>query len=249
MHIPRTLFSLTLVLVLVGCASTSGGVQTGQQIQKELKLPEYNGPKATLAVADCEDKAGNTFEIKRDDGTVSKVSTSEITGGVEDMLITALVNSGRFQVLETQSLGALERERGYSGEGEDRLGGADLVLACAITEFAPNASGGGVGAIVGGLLGGGGVKESKAALDIRLVDAQTRSIVTAFSAEGKARDFGGLVGGGLGAGAGAGLGAFQNTPIDAALREAVIHIVRETAQATPRKYFQPDQQTSGSDTQ
>jgi hypothetical protein len=47
-----------LTIIVVGCATTAT-VQSGEDIQRELELPEYNGPKAPVAVGPCEDRSGS----------------------------------------------------------------------------------------------------------------------------------------------------------------------------------------------
>ncbi|MBP7217140.1 MAG: hypothetical protein KBA46_07665, partial [Candidatus Omnitrophica bacterium] len=134
-------------------------------------LPPYSGPKARVAVADFDVKAAQ--------------ATYEIGSGLREMLVTALMNSSRFSVLERQALGAVmqEQELAISGAAQQGMGGpqrgkiktADLIVTAAVTEFEPHASGGragigGGGGIGAGILGGvigGGLNKAHMALDLR----------------------------------------------------------------------------------
>lgn len=227
--------------VLVACAS--GGVTTGEEIQLEMNLPEYTGPKATIAVGTCDDRSGGAANLKigEGDGAIAYSFTSEVGDGMADMFITGLLNTDRFRVLESRDIGALEREQEFHGEGaQGQMVGADLLVTCAVTSVEANAGGlaggliGAVGSVVG--IGGGGLKKSTVVLDIRLVDARTREILTAFSADGTATDAA-VVGGVLGGSAGGGLGAYSNTPIEGAVKKAILKASEHLALNTPERYF------------
>src|SRR5512137_2911706 len=74
-------------------------------------FPPYSGPKARIAVADFEVKAAK--------------ATYEIGTGLKEMLVTALMNSNRFRVVERQVLNALmqEQELAASGAAQQGAGG------------------------------------------------------------------------------------------------------------------------------
>lgn len=225
--------------LLVGCAS--GGITTGEEIKEEMELPPYSGPKAALAVGPCEDKSGGAanFAIEHDGGTKEFAFTSEVGRGMADMFVTGLLNTDRFRVLETGAIEALEQEQAYAGEeAQGKMAAADLLVTCAVTSVEPDAGGvaGAFGDIVGGVLGIGGLEKSSVALDIRLVDVETREILTAFQAEGTATDAA-VAGAVFGGGAAGGLGAFSNTPIEGAVKEAILKAAEHLALNTPEEYF------------
>jgi curli biogenesis system outer membrane secretion channel CsgG len=144
-------------------------------------LPPYSGPKARIAVADFEVKAAK--------------ATGEIGSGLREMLVTAMINSSRFSVLERQALKAVmqEQELSASGAAGQGIGGpqrgkiktADLIVTAAVTEFEPKASGGAAGigggaGVGGGILGGvlgGALNKAHMALDIRIVDTSTSEVL------------------------------------------------------------------------
>lgn len=205
------------------------------------QAPPYSGPKARIAVADFDVKAAR--------------AGSEIGPGLREMLVTALMNNGRFSVVERQVLKAAMQEQELAASGAAQGGGpqrgqiktADLIITAAVTEFEPRASGGaggiGGGGIVGrGILGGGiggGIKNAHMALDIRIVDASTSEILASTRVQGSASDVAGGLGiGFLGSwGLGLGLAGYKNTPMEKAIRVCIIEAVNYITQIVPANYY------------
>jgi curli biogenesis system outer membrane secretion channel CsgG len=172
------------------------------------------------------------------------------------MLVTALVNSNRFAVVERQVLNAVMQEQELSSSGAAQPGSgpqrgnirtADLVVTAAVTEFEPQASGGragiggggGVGSgILGGLLGAA-LNKSHMALDLRIIDTSTSEVLAATRVQGQASDIsGGFFGGFMGSfGLGGGLSGYANTPMEKAIRICIIEAVRYIAQVIPANYY------------
>ncbi|MFH0913593.1 MAG: CsgG/HfaB family protein [Candidatus Omnitrophota bacterium] len=228
-----------LIAGLTGCASRA---KRGQ-VAGAAPLPAYAGDKARVAVADFEVKAAK--------------ATREIGSGVREMLVTALVNSKRFSVVERQELNAIKQEQqiaasadaqaGNSGPQKGKIKAADLIIAAAVTEFEPQTSGGragiggggGVGSgILGGLLGAA-LNKSHMALDIRIVDTATSEVLAATRVQGQASDVAGsIMGGFFGSwGLGTGLSGYANTPMEKAIRICIIEAVRYLSQTIPEKYY------------
>jgi len=232
-----------LVVALAGCASL---LQPTAQVDNNAgaaPLPPYSGPKARIAVADFDVKAAK--------------ATGEIGSGLREMLITALINSSRFSVLERQALNAVmqEQELSASGAAQQGIGGpqrgkiktADIIVTAAVTEFEPQASGGaagiggggGVGSgILGGLLGAA-LNKAHMALDIRIIDTSTSEVLAATRVQGQANDVAGAIGVGFlgGWGLGAGLSGYANTPMEKAIRICIIEAVRYISQVIPANYY------------
>jgi curli biogenesis system outer membrane secretion channel CsgG len=237
---------MILVFGICGCASFDAMMQPTAQVDNTAgapPLPPYSGPKARIAVADFDVKAAK--------------ATGQIGTGLREMLVTALINSSRYSVLERQALSAVmqEQELSASGAAQQGAGGpqrgkiktADLIITAAVTEFEPEASGGsagiggggGVGSgILGGLLGAS-LNKAHMALDIRIVDASTSEVLAATRVQGQATDVSGMAGlGFLGSWAlGAGLGGYANTPMEKAIRICIIEAVRYISQTIPANYF------------
>jgi len=245
----KILFILAIGLLavnLIGCETLQQMTQPTAQVDNNAgaaPLPPYTGPKARIAVADFDVKAAK--------------ASNQIGSGLREMLVTAMVNSSRFSVLERQQLKALmqEQELSSSGAAQQGAGGpqrgqiktAELIITAAVTEFEPQASGGsagiggggGVGSgILGGLLGGS-LNKAHMALDIRIVDASTSEVLAATRVQGQATDInaGAMVGFFGGWGLGAGLSGYANTPMEKAIRVCIIEAVRYIAQTIPANYY------------
>lgn len=154
-------------------------------------LPEIPGPRRTVAVM--------KFTARHD--FLRQYGLSDVGGGLTAMLTTALVESGRFIVLERANLGDAfaEQELGASGlvtnESAARVGavtGAQWIVTGAVTEFSAVAKGRGFSIGLGGLGGFGGKRDklgvglspqSKRGIvgvDVRVIDAATSEVVAAF---------------------------------------------------------------------
>jgi curli biogenesis system outer membrane secretion channel CsgG len=224
-----------IALLGAGCATmpptaqvTSGG---GPGIAEAQAVP-YNGPKARITVSKFTDKSGK--------------GGWEVGQGMTDMLSTALFNSNRFIVLERGELGEVLKEQDLATQGRVKKGteapigeieGAELLVVGAITEFEPNASGGGLGLITGGFGAGIGVRMAHIAVDLRVIDAKTSRILAATTVEGKAQDIGGLAGIAVGGPLAVGLGGYSKTPMEKAVRLCLQTAVNFIAQQTPAQYY------------
>ncbi|MFH0827955.1 MAG: CsgG/HfaB family protein [Candidatus Omnitrophota bacterium] len=234
---------LCLVMPSLGCA----GLQPTAQVDNNAgtqAMPPYNGPKARIAVADFDVKAAKAY--------------GEIGSGLREMLVTALINSSRFRVMERQVLNAVMQEQqlgasgaaapGQTGAQRGQIKTADIIVTAAVTEFEPQASGGGGGLGGGGTIGGslfgaiigGSMNKAHMALDLRIIDTSTSEVLAATRVQGQATDIaGGLFAGVLGSvPLGIGLGGYANTPMEKAIRVCIIEAVKYIAQVTPANYFQ-----------
>lgn len=239
------IFYGVLITGLIGCATLEQMTQPTATVDNTAgapALPPYSGPKARIAVADFDVKAAK--------------ASGEIGTGLREMLVTALINSNRFRVVERQVLDAVmkEQELAVSGAAQPATGPqrgqiktADLIITAAVTEFEPQASGGaggiggggGVGSgILGGLLGAA-LNKSHMALDIRIVDTSTSEVLAATRVQGQASDVsGGFIGGFLGGWAlGGGLSMYANTPMEKAIRICIIEAVKYISQTIPANYY------------
>ena len=259
------LIVVALVLMLAGCGpvgeaiqnpgqATTQTVSTSQQSIDQVQLEAYDGPKARVAVyrfTDQSAKGGGAYSSRT--GWYSR----EIGNGMADMLNDALLQSNRFIVLDRQSLQDVIMEQDLGASGRIRkdtaasigqIEGAELLIKGAITEFEPGAAGAQAGSafgafgLPGALIGGalGGVQQSHVAMIIQVVDAKTSRLLFSSTVEGKANDFnlGGFLGGFGGHFAGGGgLGVWQKTPVEKAIRIAIVNAVQELSKKTPKTYF------------
>jgi len=173
------------------------------------------------------------------------------------MLTDALLQSNRFIVLDRQTVKDVLQEQDLAASGRvskataasiGQIEGAELLVKGSVTEFELGSAGAGAGAglgvfgLPGAVLGGvlGGVRQSHVAMIIQVVDARTTRILFSTTVEGKANDFdlGGFLGGfgGVEEEFG-GLGTWQKTPVEKAIRVAIIQAVKELSNKTPPNYF------------
>ncbi|MDX1625915.1 MAG: CsgG/HfaB family protein [Wenzhouxiangellaceae bacterium] len=216
----------------------------------DAQADHYNGPKARIAVARFENKTASNM------GAAGWYSP-QIGDGMADMLTTALVNSGRYIVLERESLDTVLNEQDLGASGRIRqdtaapigeIEGAELLVVAAVTEFEGNAGGtsgriggGKVGRVFGALAGGS--RKAHMAIDLRVVDARTSRILAATSVEGEAKDFnlGGALGGYTGSySLGGALSSWKNTPREKALRAVIEGAVDYVISVTPPSMLRYD---------
>jgi curli biogenesis system outer membrane secretion channel CsgG len=140
---------------------------------------DMTGLKKRIAVFEFDDRSGWGHNI----GT-----------GLADMLITQLVKTEKFMVIERKELDQImaEQNLGLSGavtpQSAAQVGqiiGVELIVMGSVSEFGEKKSG--LGGSIGRLGIGGRVtkREARAVVDVRLVNTSTAEIVLAETAEGE----------------------------------------------------------------
>ena len=230
-----------IILHLSGCAGvTTTSVQTTEQSFSEAV--KYEGPKARIAVANFKCKAAKC--------------SGRIGAGIRDMLVDALVKSGKFIVLERgEGLEEIKKELELGQSGLVQPGkapqvglleGADILVVGSIVAFEPHAGGikGGVGGLIPKIPLLGGVKigkeEAYIALTLRFIDVRTGRIINSTRIEGKASKFnvGGLGGGIFGSiPLGGGLEVYKNTPMEKAVMVLIDNAVKAIEKYVPESYY------------
>jgi curli biogenesis system outer membrane secretion channel CsgG len=256
----RILLFIISAIVLGGCSNLSSDLgsfvpQAGTET-KVTSAPsdEYTGPKSRIAVSSFTDKTRKGWYSRK------------IGDGMADQLITALVNTNRFSVVERQNLKGVMEEIGFGQSGMvdpstaakiGKVAGADLIVTAAVTEFEGNVGGSktnvkaresGMMGALGGLMGGS--QKAHMAIDLRITDVQTSEIIAASSVEGTSKniDFGAVVGGFTDSTAlGGALNQWENTPIEKALREVINKSVEFIQERVPNSYFRYSSKGGSSD--
>ncbi len=198
-----------------------------------VMLNAVSGPKIRIAIADFEDKSGSYGHW-------------EVGRGMSDMLITALVESGRFTVIEREQMDKIIGEQKFSLTGmvtqqtSAKLGkmlGVPYLITGSITEFINKASSGGTGIKIRGIRVSGKKFYGKVGIDVRIYDVSTGEIIVAKHTEGENK------------GVGFNLGASQNgidfrnskikkSPIGKAARKAIEEAVKAITEAlSDRKWI------------
>ena len=165
--------------------------------------------KPTLAVADFQDKTSSASSYR-----------SEFGRGIGDMLLTALGQTGYFEIIDMNAFEAIMTVR-----GSRTLPKPDLLVMGAITEFDPEnmqVQGRGWPSLPFGInprtkiLGGWSLKKAHVGMDLRLVDGRTARVVgKPVSVQGAAHGVG--VHGPLGTD----LSGFYKTPMGQAIRSLI----------------------------
>ena len=199
-----------LILTGAGLALMSGVATPVLALGGPQDRPRYDGLRKTIAV--------DVFRA------TEAVGGSVTADGMTAMLTQALVEDGRFLVIEGG--GTLE---------------ASAIVRGAVTKYDPAAGGGGLnisGGPLGGLLGArAGTRSQTAVMEIalRLVDASTGQIVSTSSAEGRATSRtseAGLVDNFSGSRLGGEM--FRTTPIGQAGQDAIVRAVEQIASGMRR---------------
>ncbi|MCM8770075.1 MAG: hypothetical protein NC911_10515 [Candidatus Omnitrophica bacterium] len=231
------------VFIFSALAQVKTEVKTGGPTGEEVL--KYEGPKARIAVA--------RFDVK------SPKAIWQMGDGLRDMLVDALFKTGRFIVLEKDSLVDLQEEfklgeEGWSKKAPEKgtFEAADIVVSGAITGFEPQAEGAGGGGIVIPLPFGAGVaikkEEAYIQATIRLIDVRTRRVINSTTVEGKAsKSKLGLAAGGVAGPVilGGGFEKYKNTPTAQAVGIMVENAVKEIVRLVPEDYYKHIGKTAG----
>jgi curli biogenesis system outer membrane secretion channel CsgG len=149
--------------------------------------------------------------------------------GMAEMMMTALVESGQFRVLERQEIDGVigEQDLGDSGRVDPataakigKILGAQYLLYGTVNEFEYSKGGEAGGVRVAGFRVGAGQARAHIGMDVRVVDAVTGEILFSTRSTANASRTGFKVGY-SGSDFGANLGAFQKTPLGEATRKAI----------------------------
>lgn len=214
--------------------------------------------KKTIAVSSFESKAdkanitaGGIDIIRRKSGaqvdSVPKDVFDPITRGLADQLTDALVQSGRFRVLDRQIIESViaEQDLGESKrttkEGSAAaIGGiysAQILVKGAVTEFDPGTAGSGNTFNFSGLSLGSTRAEAHVAVIIYLVDTTTTQIIDSQRVEGKA-ERGGVSWGFSGQDFSFGQSGFKETPLGKATQMVINRAAEYISRRLEKEYWQ-----------
>jgi curli biogenesis system outer membrane secretion channel CsgG len=153
----------------------------------------------------------------------------DIGDGMADMLATALVETGKYKVLERQQIHDVlgEQDLGASGRVDPataaKLGkvlGARYLIYGTVDEFEYSKAGEGGAVRIGGFRVGASEARAHIGMDVRIVDAVTSEILFSTHTNADANRTGFRVGY-SGEDFGTSLGTFQKTPLGDATRKAI----------------------------
>lgn len=178
-------------------------------------IPAAIGPKKLIAVAEFENKTNWSGQVNL--GT-----------GMSDQLITALMNTGRYTVLERENIQGVLREQDFAASGRTTAEGgakigqisrAQILIQGSITEFGQQGGGGG-GISIKGFTFGGSEESAVVGIDLRIYDTTTGQILSSKACRGVAKASGSSIGY-SGGDFGFAMGGEARTPMDFAVRAAI----------------------------
>ena len=181
-------------------------------------------PKMTIAVSEFDNKSG-------------WYGAWDIGWGMQEMMATSLINTGKFTVLERQDLSSVLAEQdlgasGRTGEGAaaaiGKLGKAQILISGAVTEFEEKKGGEGGGIGIAGFRIGGSHEQAHVAINVRIYDTSSGEVLDSIRVEGSA-DAGGLSLGYSHSDFSGDLGGFRKTPLGEATQEAIDEAVAKIA--------------------
>ncbi|MGP3779483.1 CsgG/HfaB family protein [Halanaerobium saccharolyticum] len=130
------------------------------------------------------------YDIKDKTGQYSEIGSMVVSQGATEMLITALIRSRQFKVLDRvnlsnfmteQSLVEQDRTTGNDGPATGELTGAHYVIDGAITEYQIDKKTGGLGLVIAGKGGQQEYAVASCAVDLRVTDTTSGEVVWAKS--------------------------------------------------------------------
>ncbi len=164
----RSRLLLLVPAILSGCATVSPPAERAESptpaaqqkaAQVEAKQPVGRRYKLKIAVGRF------TNETNYGRSLLSDAELDRIGKQASDMLVSRLVQSGQFLVLERSDLTKVQREQELAGTAA--LVGADTLVIGSVTEFGRSVSG------KTGFLSSTKTQTAKAKVDVRLVDVRT----------------------------------------------------------------------------
>ncbi|MEM6486084.1 MAG: CsgG/HfaB family protein [Pseudomonadota bacterium] len=177
-----TLLRSALLLILTIMGTSALAAQKGQQAQRE-----YVGPKQVVAVLPFENR-------------VEGIPGNWLIGeGLAEVLVTELIASNRYLLVERDAIQNIVREQELGMSGLVRsetavptgqLAGAQFMIKGAITEFNAEAGGGGLTVAFREAEAGAKTRKAYVGIDVRIVDNLTGRIHASYNAHAEARSGG-----------------------------------------------------------
>jgi curli biogenesis system outer membrane secretion channel CsgG len=213
----KTILALLILSLALACAPKAMGPPAEDMAGLTIDLPPYSGRKQVVAVLDLKN--------------LSQFDDPRIGRGVANMLITALVGTGRFtvverdesalkRILEEQRLGASGAVTPQTAAKVGRMLGARLAVIGEVSEFGIRKT----SAFVG--VGGTKTTTTRVVVDARMVDTETAEMAAAASGIGTAS----TSTGGVALTFEFGTAGFDETTIGMATRRAVNQVATTFAQ-------------------
>lgn len=220
-------------------------------------LPKCDKPIASVMVGKMQCKAANCgggqgnqaggiaalLALAQAQNGGTPLNVTGIADGIKDVLVTALTESGCFDVQDREAMDEIAKELEMAGK-KVQTQQADFLVSGAVTQIEvtqdnKSLGGGLLGAItsnpiIGAVAGGVGFKTQKASvgLDMKLVNVNTAKVVASKRAEASSETSSFTLGGGVGAGGTGGIAGFggslsslKGTNLEAVTKDAIVQSV------------------------
>ncbi len=203
-------FSLSVALVIVGCATES---HQAVQVQKSASASSaYAGVRNSIAVGKFDNRSSYLRGIFSD-------GIDRLGGQAKTILIGHLQETGRFNVMDRDNMEGIAQEAKISGK-QQNLQGADFIITGDVVEFGRKETG---DQQLFGILGSGKKQTAYSKVTLNIVDIVTSQVVYSVSGAGEYALSNREV---IGFGGSAGYDSTLNGKVlDLAVREAVDRLV------------------------
>ena len=215
----RLLLSASALTVSPALAQTTTGSTSTPVTSPPVTAPPATPLQVSIAIGNFACKASRC--------------TSDLGNGIADALATALLDTGKFSLLERENLAGTTAENFFNATNPTaRYEGADVVVFGAITNLDVDGQGGGL-CLFGVCLGG---KESVVGADLRIVDVKTSRVIAGTHVDGKSSssgfsmNLGNLL-------PGLTLNGNQSSSVQAALNNMLKNAVDQLIQRIPASYY------------
>ena len=207
------------------CDPLYGNCEQDSAAKAKTDYPPYYGPKQVIAVLPFENKVRGVY------------GGWNLGEGITAMLVTELLKSNRYVLVEREAIRAIieEQELGMTGlvreetaVKTERLSGAQFMIKGVITEFNDQAGGGGLIVGYSGFDVGGKTRTAYVGIDVRILDNLTGQIFASYNAHATARSTGASLAAKFshaGERFKIGTSGFKSTALGQATREAVQKVI------------------------
>jgi curli biogenesis system outer membrane secretion channel CsgG len=208
-------FSLSVALILVGCATES---HQAVQVQRSASASSaYAGVRNAIAVGKFDNRSSYLRGIFSD-------GVDRLGGQAKTILIGHLQETGRFNVMDRDNMDGIAQEAKLSGK-QQSLQGADFIITGDVVEFGRKETG---DQQLFGILGSGKKQTAYSKVTLNIVDVLTSQVVYSVSGAGEYALSNREV---IGFGGSAGYDSTLNGKVlDLAVREAVDRLVEGVQQ-------------------
>lgn len=199
------LIFICLIFIISFTTAAADKEEEMKELQKEIldnseqiKSAELNVTTSTqllAALSEPEEKSAiAVFKIRDKTGERKATGASVVSQGATDMLITALVRSRHFEVLDRVVNNNIMQEQDLqknnllsSGDNPsvNQLKGADYFITGAVTEYQVDKKTGGMGIKIAGLGGSTEYAVATTAIDLRIIDSTSGEVVWSRSLKDK----------------------------------------------------------------